>query len=284
MERDAFIQNASDTQPAVVHCMVTCHIPGGRYIAAMGIVHTEDGSFHQTRIADIEAGLYIITFQSISSCTSGNNTMEFRYHFYPLSARMNRTVLTCGVVQTSPHNQAACWGQSYLIINYTSATVSPPTVTTATSMSLPNTVCPTTACINPTPTFSLSITAFETIPTMSQTISQPTVTTYITPVTPVTGTGGNGGSKPSVADSQDQHGPAEVYTPPTVLAVALAVAISVAIIEGVIIALRYRRNNQVKPLCAQNDSTAVIPNKATQNTTKSSCAPEEGDKINENKL
>ena len=112
-------QNASDTIPAVVHCNVTCQRPGS-YIPAMGIIITELGIFKEAREDVLEDGLYNnITYQNIMSCTGDNDVMEFRYLVYPTSVKMDRTVLTCGVVYLT-FDQTPCWGQSYLIIRYTS--------------------------------------------------------------------------------------------------------------------------------------------------------------------
>ena len=231
--RDAFIQNANDTQPAVAHCRVNCEDPGGSYVAAMGIILTEFGNFTQTRIGDTEDGLYTITFEEIQICTPSNNyTMEFRYEFYPLSAKMNKTILTCGIVYTAPRSEAPCWGQSYLIINYVYTAVSPSSTT-----SLPHTASPTTT---PTPMPSSPINAS---PTTSLVDSETMVTTPMKSVSvmPVTGpcTDDDNGDEPSV-DSQVQ--PAAVYAPGLVLGVALVVAILIIIIEGVIIAFIHPKN------------------------------------------
>ena len=227
-------------QPAVVHCRVTCHDPGGTYSEAMGIILTEFGTFAQTRGGDTEDGLYNITFDNIQNCTPSNNyTMEFQYYFYPLSVKMNRSALTCGIVYTSPQIQPPCWGQSYLIINYTSTAVSP-----STSIPPSHTASPTITSMNPTPTPSLSSTSSEIIPTVSPTDCQTMVitTTKTISVTPVTGDG------PSV-NSQVQ--PAAVYAPPlAILAVALVVTVLVAIIEGVIIVHRRPSNRIGPPPCA----------------------------------
>ena len=258
MHENAFVQNANDTQSAVVHCRVNCEDPGGTYVAAMGIILTEFGNFNQTRIGDTEDGLYTITFEEIQICTPSNNyTMEFRYEFYPLSAKMNKTILTCGIVYTAPQIEPPCWGQSYLIINYVSTAVSSSS-TTSISHTASSTTTPTpmpSSPINASPTTSL-VDSETMVTTPMKTVS----------VTPVTGpcTNDDNGDEPSV-DSQVQ--PAAIYVPPSVLGVALVAAVLVIITEGVIIAFVCRKN-RVGPQ-PQNDTSkkdtskdVVIANKS----------------------
>lgn len=109
---------ANNTHEAVIHCRAVCLDPG-EYNAAMGIILTELGIHKEARHGiTTENGLYSITYEHIQSCDLSNNidVMEFRYYFSPLSAIVDRTVLTCGVVQ--PVSLVPCWAQSYAVIHY----------------------------------------------------------------------------------------------------------------------------------------------------------------------
>ena len=76
------------------------------------------------------------------SCTGDNDVMEFQYLVYPISVKMDRTVLLCGVVYLT-FDQTPCWGQSYLIIRYTSEhqmTTEPPCTKVSTAPSTTGTI------------------------------------------------------------------------------------------------------------------------------------------------
>lgn len=111
------IMPANSTHPAVLHCRVIC-LDSGEYIPAVGITLAELGLDKEARSENVtEEGLYHIAYEHFQSCDPSDNTdiMEFQYSFYPLSALVNITVLTCGIVH--PPSQLPCWVQSYAVIH-----------------------------------------------------------------------------------------------------------------------------------------------------------------------
>ena len=138
--------DVNETHPAVVRCQVTCVNQQGLYHPAMVLIITSQEEFipifhYLDGVTDAYSrdGLYFeIQYKNISSCEAQNNyTMEFEYLIYSNTSKIDRSVVTCGIIFRAHPYQTndVRWGNMFGVVRYRGpelvSTVPPPILTTA---------------------------------------------------------------------------------------------------------------------------------------------------------